>query len=69
MKCLTPAWPKADQLWQHPIYGARTLANIDEMKVLAANKPKPTPSWQYVEESLAMGTWRENFIDLHSFSP
>jgi hypothetical protein len=66
MICLTPNWPAKDQLWQHPLYGARTLANIDKMGKLSLAACRAIHAT--VSESSELANRRENFIDSHGFS-
>lgn len=55
-----------DSLWNHPIYGARTLADIERMKALKV--PEPTVYQKQVETSEEMSIRNERCIDLYSCS-
>jgi hypothetical protein len=57
-----------NDLYQHPLYGARTLADIERMNVLAC-APKPTPKIQYsyVECSTELYLRHERCIEENGF--
>ncbi len=59
-----------NDLYRHPLYGARTLENIAEMEKLASVKKTKEEAcpYTYVECSDEMYLRNECHIDLHGFS-